>query len=152
MRGDLVMKGYYKQPELTAETLRNGWLHTGDIGYLDEGGYLHISDRKKDLIISGGSNVYPSDVERVFAAHPSVQECAVVGIPDDDWGERVVAFVELRPGSEDSAEELAGWGRERLGSVRAPKQVHIVPDLHRTPAGKILKADLRRANMARETA
>lgn len=145
VRGDLVMKGYYRQSDLTDHTVIDGWLHTGDIGLLDRGGYLHITDRKKDMIITGGSNVYPSDVERVLAAHPSVQECAVVGIPDDDWGERVVAFVELRPGANDSPHDLLCWGRTRLGGLRAPKQIHVVSALPRTAVGKVAKAALRHA-------
>ncbi|MCD9197691.1 class I adenylate-forming enzyme family protein [Aeromicrobium wangtongii] len=144
VRGDLVMKGYYRRPDLTAETIIEGWLHTGDIGRLDDHGRLTISDRKKDMIISGGSNVYPSEVETVLAGHPAVLESAVVGVPDDEWGERVVAFVELRPGVDPvDGPALVAWGRERLGGIRAPKQVVIVAALPRSAAGKILKAELR---------
>lgn len=143
VRGDLVMKGYYAQPEQTAATIMDGWLHTGDIGRIDEAGYLYISDRKKDMIISGGSNVYPSEVERVLSAHSDVHECAVVGVPDHDWGERVVAFVELRPGAEPDEQTLIRWSKRQLGSIRAPKEVRFVEQLPKSPAGKILKNNLR---------
>ena len=109
VRGDLVMKGYYKAPEKTAEAIVDGWLHTGDIGHLDAEGYLHITDRKKDMIITGGFNVYPSEVEQVIWGHPAVQDCAVIGAPDDKWGEAVKAVVELNSGQQ----------RERRGADRA---------------------------------
>ena len=98
VRGDIVMKGYYKQPEKTAEAIINGWLHTGDVGHIDSEGFLHITDRKRDMIITGGFNVYPSELEQVIWSHPAVLDCAVIGVPDDDWGEAVKAVVELKPG------------------------------------------------------
>jgi acyl-CoA synthetase (AMP-forming)/AMP-acid ligase II len=143
VRGDLVMKGYYKQPDKTAETIVDGWLRTGDIGHLDAQGYLHITDRKKDMIISGGFNVYPSEVEQVIWGHPAVQDCAVIGVPDEKWGEAVKAVVELNPGQDVSAEELIDLCKERLGSVMAPKSVDFVPSLPRSTVGKVLKKDLR---------
>ena len=143
VRGDLVMKGYYKAPEKTAETIVDGWLHTGDIGHLDEQGYLHITDRKKDMIISGGFNVYPSEVEQVIWAHPAVQDCAVIGVPDEQWGEAVKAVVELNAGHTVSADELVALCKERLGSIKAPKSVDFVPALPRSTVGKVLKKDLR---------
>lgn len=142
LRGDLVMKGYYHAPDLTAETIIDGWLHTGDIGMLDDQGFLHITDRKKDIIISGGFNVYPSQVEQVVWSHPAVQECAVVGLPDDDWGEAVSVFVELSPGAAVAEKELIGYCRERLGGIRTPKRVFIVPHLPRSATGKVLKREL----------
>jgi acyl-CoA synthetase (AMP-forming)/AMP-acid ligase II len=145
VRGDLVMKGYYKMPEKTAETIVDGWLHTGDIGHLDAEGYLHITDRKKDMIISGGFNVYPSEVEQVIWGHPAVQDCAVIGVPDPKWGEAVKAIVELNPGQSVSAEELIALCKARLGSVMAPKSVDFIESLPRSPAGKVLKKDLRQA-------
>lgn len=145
VRGDLIMKGYYQRPDLTANAVVDGWLRTGDLGRVDQQGYLHISDRKKDLIITGGSNVYPNDVEQVLSGHPSVQECAVVGVPDELWGERVVAFVQLTPGSSFDEPELVAWCKERLGGVRAPKQISVLSTLPRTHAGKIRKTELRRA-------
>ena len=143
VRGDLIMKGYYKAPEKTAETIVNGWLHTGDIGHLDADGYLHITDRKKDMIISGGFNVYPSEVEQVIWAHPAVQDCAVIGVPDDKWGEAVKAVVELNVGQSVNAEELIALCKDKLGSVKAPKSVDFVPALPRSTVGKVLKKDLR---------
>ncbi|GAA4823533.1 AMP-binding protein [Nocardioides caeni] len=143
VRGDLVMKGYYKAPEQTAETIVDGWLHTGDIGHLDDEGYLHITDRKKDMIISGGFNVYPSEVEQVIWSHPKVQDCAVIGTPDEQWGEAVKAVVELNPGETLDPEELIELCKRRLGSVKAPKSVDFVEALPRSAVGKVLKKDLR---------
>ncbi|MEM5432800.1 AMP-binding protein [Cupriavidus oxalaticus] len=143
VRGDLIMKGYYKAPDKTDETIINGWLHTGDIGHLDAEGCLHITDRKKDMIISGGFNVYPSEVEQVIWSHPAVQDCAVIGVPDDKWGEAVKAVVELNVGQAVSAEELVALCKEKLGSVKAPKSVDFVAALPRSTVGKVLKKDLR---------
>jgi len=143
VRGDLVMKGYYKAPEQTAETIVDGWLHTGDIGHVDSDGYLHITDRKKDMIISGGFNVYPSEIEQVIWSHPAVQDCAVIGVPDAQWGEAVKAVVELNAGQLVSADELIALCKDRLGSVKAPKTIEFVDSLPRSPVGKVLKKDLR---------
>lgn len=141
--GDLIMKGYYKDPQKTAETIIDGWLHTGDVGHLDADGYLHITDRKKDMIISGGFNVYPSEIEQVLWGHPAVQDCAVIGVPDEKWGESVKAVVELASGQSVSAEELIALCKEHLGSVKAPKTVDFTDGLPRSPVGKVLKKDLR---------
>jgi len=143
VRGDIVMKGYYKQPDKTAESIRNGWLHTGDVGHLDAQGYLHITDRKRDVIISGGFNVYPSEVEQVLWTHPAVLDCAVVGVPDDKWGEAVKAVVELKPQAQVSAEDLIALCKAQLGSVKAPKSVDFVNVLPRSPVGKVLKKNIR---------
>lgn len=143
VRGDIVMKGYYKQPEKTAETLIDGWLHTGDIGHVDEDGFLHITDRTRDVIISGGFNVYPSEVEQVLWSNPAVQDCAVIGVPDDEWGEAVKAVVELVPGHTASSEELISLCKERLGSVKSPKSVDFIETLPRSPVGKVMKKDIR---------
>lgn len=143
VRGDLVMKGYYKAPDKTAETIIDGWLHTGDIGHIDTDGYLHITDRKKDMIITGGFNVYPSDVEQVIWGHPAVQDCAVIGVPDEDWGEAVKAVVELNAGQTVTAEELIALCKDKLGSVKSPKSVDFVESLPRSPVGKVLKKDIR---------
>ena len=148
VRGDLVMKGYYKAPDKTAETIVDGWLHTGDVGYLDGEGYLHITDRKKDMIISGGFNVYPGEVEQVLWSHPAVQDCAVIGVPDDKWGEAVKAVVELNAGHSATAEELIALCKEKLGSVKAPKTVDFIAALPRSAAGKVLKKDLRQTYWA----
>jgi acyl-CoA synthetase (AMP-forming)/AMP-acid ligase II len=143
VRGDLVMKGYYKAPDKTAETIVDGWLHTGDVGHFDDEGYLFITDRKKDMIISGGLNVFPSEVEQVIWSHPAVQDCAVIGIPHDDWGEMVTAVVELNPGAAVGGDELIALCRERLGSVRAPKRVEFTGSLPRSANGKVLKRAVR---------
>ncbi len=143
VRGDLVMKGYYKQPEKTAETIIDGWLHTGDIGHIDADGYLHITDRKKDMIISGGFNVYPSEVEQVIWGHPAVQDCAVIGVPDEKWGEAVKAVVELNEGQSVTQEEIIALCKAKLGSVMAPKTVDFVVSLPRSTVGKVMKKDLR---------
>lgn len=143
VRGDVVMRGYYNDPQKTAETIVDGWLHTGDIGFLDAEGYLSVTDRKKDLIITGGYNVYPSEVEQVLWSHPAVSDCAVIGVPHEDWGEMVIAVVELSPGQQVSAEELMAWAKERLGSVRTPKRVDFVARLPRSGTGKVLKRVVR---------
>tara|TARA_R110001583_G_scaffold74100_7_gene205507 strand:+ start:14893 stop:16458 length:1566 start_codon:yes stop_codon:yes gene_type:complete len=143
VQGPSVMKEYYKQPELTAETIVDGWLHTGDVGYMDEDGFVYLVDRKKDMIISGGFNVFSAEVEKAMLAHPAVQECAVIGVPDDKWGEAVKAAVELKPGAEATEPELIAFCKEQIGSVKAPKSVDIVAQLPRTAVGKLQKAKLR---------
>ncbi|HEU5097066.1 MAG TPA: AMP-binding protein [Reyranella sp.] len=143
VRGGLVMKGYYKNPQATAEVSTFGWHHTGDIGVIDEDGFVYIVDRKKDMIISGGFNVFPSEIEQVLWSHPAVQDCAVIGVPDDKWGEAVKAVVELKPGAKAEAAELMALAREKLGGVKAPKSVDFVSTLPRSPVGKVLKKDLR---------
>ena len=142
VRSSLVMAGYYKDPEATAEASRHGWHHTGDIGYLDDN-YLFIVDRAKDMIITGGFNVYSAEVEQALMAHPAVRECSVVGLPDEKWGERVVAVVQPQAGAELSEAELVAFAKERIGSVKAPKQVHVWPDLPRSTVGKVLKTTIR---------
>jgi len=141
--GDNVMKGYYQDPEKTAETVIGGWLHTGDVGYLDAEGFLHITDRKKDMIITGGFNVYSSEVEGVINSLPAVQDCAVVGVPDEKWGEAVKAVVELNPGQQVSAEEIMALCKNKLGSVKTPKTVDFIERLPRSANGKVQKRDLR---------
>ena len=143
VRGDLVMKGYYKAPDKTAETVVDGWLHTGDVGFLDAEGFLHITDRKKDVIITGGFNVYPSEVEQIIWRHPAVQDCAVIGVPHEDWGEAVTAVVELNPGAELIEAELIAYCRERLGGIKTPKSVVFADSLPRSANGKVLKKILR---------
>jgi fatty-acyl-CoA synthase len=127
----------------TAETLRNGWLHTGDIARRDERGYLFILDRKKDMIITGGFNVYPREVEDVISAHPDVAMVAVIGVPDAKWGEAVTAFVVPRPGAAPRAEELIALVKERKGAAHAPKSVELVEALPSTGVGKVDKKALR---------
>ncbi|KRF19419.1 long-chain fatty acid--CoA ligase [Nocardioides sp. Soil797] len=151
VRGDLLMKGYYKDPERTAEAIRDGWLHTGDLGHLDDHGYLRLTDRAKDMIITGGFNVYPGEVEQVIWGHPSVEDCAVIGAPDTDWGERVTAVVELKPGAAVSEEEVQRLCRDALGPVRTPKAVVFVDRLPRSVNGKVLKKDVRASFWADHT-
>ncbi len=143
VRGPLVMDGYHEDPAATAAASTHGWHHTGDIGYLDEDNYLYIVDRAKDMIITGGFNVYSVEVEKALAAHPAVQDSAVFGLPDAKWGERVTAVVQLRPAHAATAEELTAFVKERLGSVKTPKQLEMWPDLPRSKIGKVLKADIR---------
>jgi fatty-acyl-CoA synthase len=143
VRGPLVMAGYYKNPEATAEASRHGWHHTGDVGYLDEDNYLFIVDRAKDMIITGGFNVYSAEVEQVLLAHPDVQDCAVVGLPDEKWGERLTAVVQPRQGHTVSADDVRSFVKERLGGVKAPKQIEIWPDLPRSKVGKVLKTEVK---------
>jgi acyl-CoA synthetase (AMP-forming)/AMP-acid ligase II len=151
VRGDQVMAGYYRNPQATAATIVDGWLHTGDIGYFDDAGYLHIVDRKKELIITGGFNVYPAEIEQVIAAHPAVHECAVIGVPHADWGEAVKAVVVLRAGASAPAEEIIQWCRQRLGGVKTPKSVDFAADLPRSQRGKILRRVLREPYWAGRT-
>ena len=144
-RSDMVMSGYWRDPEATAEVLRNGWLHTGDMGYLDERGYLFLMDRSKDLIISGGENIYPREVEEVIIQHPAVREVAVVGVPDPKWGEAVKAVVAVVPGRCVTEGELIDFCREHIASFKKPRSVDFLDELPRNNYGKILKRELRTA-------
>jgi acyl-CoA synthetase (AMP-forming)/AMP-acid ligase II len=149
VRGPLVMAGYYKNPEATAEASRHGWHHTGDIGYLDDDNYLYIVDRAKDMIITGGFNVYSAEVEQCLLAHPAVLDCAVIGLPDDKWGERVTAVIQPHLGQQVAAEELRAFVKGRLGSVKVPKQVEFWDDLPRSKIGKVLKPEIRNLLLGR---
>jgi len=143
VRGPNVMQGYYGLPEETAQTLRHGWLHTGDMGRLDGDGFLFIVERKKDLIIRGGFNIYPREVEEVLSAHPAVAEAAVVAMRDPMLGEDVLAFVALKAGATTDAEALIAFCQSRLAKYKCPKQVRFLDALPKTPIGKILKKELR---------
>ena len=143
VRGSLVMEGYYKNAEATAEVSRFGWHHTGDIGYLDDENFLYIVDRAKDMIITGGFNVYSIEVEQALLQHPDVMDSAVFGLPDPKWGERVAAVVQLHGERAVGAEDLIAFVKGRIGSVKAPKQVDIWPDLPRSKVGKVLKKEIR---------
>ena len=144
-RGDNVMLGYWQQPDLTARTLRNGWLHTGDGGYMDEDGFLFVVDRVKDMIISGGENVYSAEVEQVLYQHADVAECAVIGVPDAQWGERVHAIVRTKPGSSPTQDGLIAHCRTLIAGYKCPRSVSFRDEpLPLSGAGKILKADLRK--------
>jgi acyl-CoA synthetase (AMP-forming)/AMP-acid ligase II len=141
VRGSLVSPGYYKNPVATAEARRGLWHRTGDIGYLDNDNYLFIVDRAKDMIITGGFNVYSAEVEQTLLSHPSVRDCAVIGLPDDKWGERVVAVLEAGPDLD--VDELRDYVRERIGGVKTPKQFEIWTDLPRSKVGKVLKTEVK---------
>jgi acyl-CoA synthetase (AMP-forming)/AMP-acid ligase II len=144
VQGGLLMRGYYKNPEMTAEVSKHGWHHNGDLAYQDEKGYLYICDRKKEMIISGGFNVYPLEVEQVVQSHDAVQDCAVVGVPDEKWGEAIKAVVELKQGRSVSADELIAFCRQRLGGVKTPKSVDFIESLPRSPVGKVMRREVRR--------
>ena len=144
IRGHNIMKGYWKRPDATAEAMRGGWFHSGDIGRTDEDGYFYIVDRKKDLIIRGGYNVFPREVEEVLYEHPAVREAAVVGIPDDSLGEEVGAAVVLRDGASASAEDLSQHVKSELAAYKYPRQVWFLDQLPKGPTGKILKREIQR--------
>jgi fatty-acyl-CoA synthase len=143
-RGFLVTPGYYNMPEATAEIRTHGWHHTGDVGYYDEDGYFYIVDRKKDMIISGGFNVYSAEVEAAIMALPQVHECAVIGVPDEGWGEAVKALVVLRSGETLKEEQVLAHCRSKLGGVKGPKSVEFRPEIPKTAAGKIDRKELRK--------
>jgi len=142
-RGASLMAGYWNRPEDTALAIRDGWFHTGDAGALDEEGFLYIRDRIKDMIVSGAENVYPAEVEGVLAAHPAIGDVAVIGVPDERWGETVKAIVALRAGAELTEAELIDWARSRLAGYKRPRSVDFVAAVPRNPSGKILKQELR---------
>lgn len=149
-RGDLLMVGYRDMPEETARTVVDGWLRTGDAGMFDEDGFLYIKDRIRDVVITGGFNVYPSDVEEALAGHPAVSEVVVFGVPDDHWGERLEAAVEMRPGLTATQQDIVAHCRERLGPVKTPKHVHIVASLPRSPVGKVQRREARAEAIAKQ--
>jgi len=143
VKGPAVMKEYYKNPEATAKAFRDGWLYTGDLARVDEEGYQYLAVRRADLIISGGENIYPAEVERVLLLHPAVREAAVIGIKDKEWGERVMAVVVLRAGAQVSEEEIINFCKERLASYKRPRQVAFVEELPKNQLGKVLYKELR---------
>ena len=143
LKGPQVMKGYWNKPEATAETLTDGWLHTGDIGKMDEDGYFYIVDRKKDMIISGGYNVYPRDIEEVFFEHPKVLEAAALGVPHPKRGEQVKVFVALKEGETATEEELLAYCKDKLAAYKLPTMIEFRDELPKTNVGKVLKKDLR---------
>jgi long-chain acyl-CoA synthetase len=143
IRGHNIMKGYYKRPDATAEAFRNGWFHTGDIGVIDDEGYLAIVDRKKDMILRGGYNVYPRELEEVIITHPAVSICAVIGVPDERLGEEVKAFVVLKQGAEISEAELMAWCKQQFAANKYPRYIEFRDDLPIGGTGKIFKRALR---------
>ena len=143
VRGPQVMRGYWNMPEATAETLRGGWMHTGDAGIMDDEGYIYIRDRVKDMIVSGGENVYPNVIENLLFQHPSVADVAVIGVPDEQWGETVKAIVVLRDGASATDEEIMDFCRGKLGGFERPRSVDFIDALPRNASGKVLKRELR---------
>jgi acyl-CoA synthetase (AMP-forming)/AMP-acid ligase II len=150
VRGEVVMKGYWKSPEATAETLRSGWLHTGDLGIMDEKDYVYILDRAKDMIISGGENIYSREIEDVIIKHPAVLEVAVIGVPDEKWGESIKAIVSLREGKKATEEEIISFCKEYLASFKKPKSVEFIDAIPKNAYGKVLKRELREKYWAGE--
>jgi acyl-CoA synthetase (AMP-forming)/AMP-acid ligase II len=142
-QGENLMVGYWARPDATAHAIRDGWFHTGDAGYVDEEGFIFLKDRIKDVIISGGENVYPAEVEAALMAHPEVLECAVIGVPDAKWGETVKAVVVRRQGASVSEAALIEWSRDKLASFKRPSSVDFIDTLPRNAAGKLLKRALR---------
>ena len=142
IRGHNVMKGYWRRADATEETIRDGWFHTGDMAQVDEDGYFFIVDRKKDMIIRGGYNVYPREIEEVLYEHPAVREVAVIGVPHDEYGEEVAAAVAVKDGEEVSAEQLRDYVKERVAAYKYPRRVWLVEDLPKGPTGKILKREI----------
>ena len=143
VRGPNVFAGYWGLPDATAEAFRGGWFHTGDLGRVDSEGYITLVDRKKDMIISGGENVYPIEVEQVLYRHPAIREVAVIGIPHDKWGETPIAVAALHDGAQVADDELIAYARERIAHFKCPTRVEYVPELPRNAAGKVLKTTLR---------
>ena len=141
-RSDCLMKEYFRMPEKTQETIKNGWIYTGDIASMGEDGYIYILDRKNDLIISGGINVYPREVEEVLYTHPAVSEAAVVGVPDEEWGEKVKAYIALKQGMTATEKDIIDYAKERLASYKKPKEVEFLDSLPKGTTGKILKKEL----------
>jgi len=143
VRGPNMMKGYWNRPEATAETIREGWLFTGDMGKLDKDGYLYVLDRKKDMILSGGENIYPAEIERVIREMPGVADASVIGVPDEKWGEVPKAFIEKGEEGPPTSEEVVAFCRSKLAGYKVPKQIVFIDELPRSPSGKVLKKDLR---------
>lgn len=144
IKSPTIMLGYWRKEEATQEVLRDGWYYSGDTGYLDEDGYLYICDRIKDMIVSGGENVYPAEVEKALQSHPAVREVAVIGVPDKKWGEAVKAVIALKPGATATAEELIAYARTLIAGYKVPKSIDFMDSLPRNAAGKILRRELRK--------
>jgi long-chain acyl-CoA synthetase len=144
-RGETVMLGYWERPEETRKAVVEGWMHTGDGGYLDEDGYLYVVDRIKDMIVTGGENVYSAEVENCIAQHPAVAQCAVIGVPSEQWGETVHAIVTRKPGAPLTADDIIAFAKQRIAGYKCPRSAKIQDEtLPLSGAGKILKRELRR--------
>jgi len=146
IRGPNVMKGYWRRPDATAEAIRGGWLHSGDLARVDDNGFVYVVDRLKDMVISGGVNLYPREIEDIISAHPAVAEVAVYGVPDEHWGEALAAAVALRVGMIVEPQDIVQFCRDRIGGYKVPKRIRIVAALPRNASGKILKTELRALN------
>jgi long-chain acyl-CoA synthetase len=146
LRGENILKGYYKNPEATAKAFRNGWFHTGDVGYRDPEGFFFIVDRKSDMIIRGGENIYPREIDEVLYQHPAVAAAATIGVPDQLYGEEVAAFVVLKDGQQVREEELIAYCTGLLADYKCPKSIRIVKDIPKGPTGKLLKRELAGLN------
>ena len=144
VKSPVVMKGYWNKPESTAHSVNGGWMRTGDAAYMDEDGYIFIYDRVKDTIVTGGENVYPAEVENAIFGHPDVADVAVIGVPDDKWGEAVKAVVVAKPDAPRDAAGIIAWARERIAHYKAPKSVDFVEAIPRNMTGKILRRELRK--------
>ena len=144
LRGENILKGYFKDPVATERAFQGGWFHTGDIGYRDPESYFYIVDRKSDMIIRGGENIYPREIDEVLYGHPAVAAAATIGIPDPLYGEEVTAFIVLKDGRKISPEDLINFCRERLADYKCPKSIQFVTDIPKGPTGKLLKRELAR--------
>jgi len=144
LRSGVIMKGYWNKPDATESAIRNGWFHTGDAAYFDEEGYLYIHDRLKDMIVSGGENVYPAEVENALFGHPAVADAAVIGVPDERWGEAVKAIVVPKPGMSPTPDDIIAFARTRIAAYKVPKSIDFAETLPRNPSGKVLRRELRK--------
>jgi len=142
LRGENILKGYFKNPAATEQAFRNGWFHTGDVGYRDQDGFFYIVDRKTDMIIRGGENIYPREIDEVLYQHPAVAAAATIGVPDPLYGEEVAAFIVLKDGAKVSEQDLIDHCRNDLADYKCPKRIHIVRDIPKGPTGKLLKREL----------
>jgi long-chain acyl-CoA synthetase len=149
LRGPNIMKGYYKNEPATCEAFRSGWFHTGDLGYRDEDGFFYVVDRKSDMIIRAGENIYPREIDEVLYQHPKVKDAATIGVPDELYGEEVLSFIVLRDGEEATEKELVDYCRVRLADFKCPKSIEFVEGIPKGPTGKLLKRELTRVK--RET-
>ena len=152
LRGENVMKGYFKNPEATQQAFRNGWFHTGDVGYQDEDGFFYVVDRKSDMIIRGGENIYPREIDEVLYQHPAVKDAATIGVPDELYGEEVKAFIVLKDGMRGTTDELLAFCRARLADYKCPKTIEFLDDIPKGPTGKLLKRELSASHRATEFA